>query len=158
MGQYSETHTKPRHVIVKYLNYADKNAIMQKFCRSHSLTVDGAKLLLFADYSMEVMKQRKAFSSICSTLHNNQIRFSLAYPAILRIQTHDGEHLTFTTPEEVENYITTRGTEMEHSNTAEDPPLTPSAPNAPPKHQRSPTKPPYKRSRFTNQEDRSGNC
>lgn len=56
---------------------------------------------------MEVMKQRKAFSPICSTLHHNQIRFSLAYPAILRIQTHEGEHLTFNTPEEVEHYVAT---------------------------------------------------
>lgn len=28
IGQFSETRAKPRHVIVKYLNYADKNAIM----------------------------------------------------------------------------------------------------------------------------------
>lgn len=64
IGQYSDSCAKPSHVIVKYLNYADKNAIMQKSGRSCSLSVDGAKLLLFADYSVEVMNRRKAFSDM----------------------------------------------------------------------------------------------
>lgn len=158
MGQYSDTRAKPRHVIVKYLNYADKNAIMQKFRRTRSLVVDGAKLLLFADYSIEVMKQRKAFSSVCSTLHRTQTRFSLAYPAVLRVQTSEGEQLTFHTPEEAETYLTNRSSEMEHSAATEGSPSSSSQhAYGPPKHPRSPTKPPYKRSRSTNQEDHSGN-
>lgn len=92
---------------------------MQKFSRTCSLSVDGAKLLLLADYSIEVIKQRKVFLPVCLTLHNNQIVFSLAYPAVLRIQTHKGEHLTFTTPDKAENYINALGTEMEHINSAE---------------------------------------
>lgn len=75
---------------------------MQKFLHTRSLSVDGSRLLLFAEYSMEVMKQRKALSLICTSLYNNQIKFSLAYPALLRIQTHAGEHRTFTSPEEAE--------------------------------------------------------
>ena len=156
IGQYSESHVKPRHVIVKYLNYADKAAIMQKFRRTRTLSVDGARLLLFAVYSVEVMKQRKAFSAICTTLHNAQIRFSLAYPALLRVQTQDGEQVTFATPDEAESYVNTLGTDMDLANSAENSssPQAPSSSTLP--KQSSLTKPPYKRIRVTQKEDRSG--
>lgn len=156
IGQYTETRIKPRHVIVKYLNYADKNAIMQRFRRSRSLTVDGAKLLLFADYSVEVMNKRKAFSPICSILYNNQLRFSLVYPATLRVQTHDGEQLTLTTPDEAEKFVSTLDTEMEHNSTEDYATTSGTPPSSSAKPQRSPTKPPYKRLRAAQKEDRSG--
>lgn len=74
IGQRTEQCAKPRAVIVKYLYYADKHAILQKFCIKRTLSIDGADLL-FTDYSIEVMKQ--AFSSICLTLFNNHVKFTL---------------------------------------------------------------------------------
>lgn len=49
-------------------NYADKRTIFQKYRHVCNLSVDNHHFLLFADYSIEVMRQRKAFSSVCSTL------------------------------------------------------------------------------------------
>lgn len=44
----------PRPVIVRYLNYLDRVALLQSFHNSKALQVDGHKLLMFADYSQEV--------------------------------------------------------------------------------------------------------
>lgn len=155
IGQYMESRTKPRHVIVKYLNYADKTAIMQAFRRTRSLSLDGSKLLLFADYSIEVMKQRKAFSAICTTLHRDQVKFSLGYPATLRIQTKSGEHLTFSSPEEADRYLASADAGMDHTNSAEDSSSSPATSSTSRKQPGSPIKQPYKRSRVAHRTDPS---
>lgn len=97
---------------------------MQKFCCSRTLPIEGADLL-FADYSIEVMKQRKAFSSICSNLYSNHIKFTLAYPAVLHILSPTGEHLTFSSPADVQYYINNPSdVDTEHNNPADSSPST----------------------------------
>lgn len=71
----------------------------------HAWTQGTQHKLLFADYSINVMCQCKAFSSVCSTLHTNHVKFVLAYPVILNIQPATGERLSFTSPLEAENYL-----------------------------------------------------
>lgn len=88
----------PRPIIVKYLNYVDRLTILQKFRAQNSLEIDGYKLLLFADYSAELSKKRRAFTSICTQLHNKKIKFALTYPAVLRITTTDGQQHPFDGP------------------------------------------------------------
>lgn len=149
VGQPAESRSKPRPVIVRYLNNADKQAILQNFHRQCNLSVDDHSLLLFADYSVEVMRRCKAFSEICSSLFNNHIKFTLAYPAILHIQPASGERVSFTSPSEAEHYLnTTQPSDMEQKD--------PSASGQSSLHrksplssrsQQSPQKPPHKRVR-----------
>lgn len=80
----------PRQVIVKYLNNGNKAAIMQKFCSKHNLKIEGTILLIFADYSIELSKKRKLFSKVCTQLYHKQIRFSLAYPAVIHVSLPNG--------------------------------------------------------------------
>lgn len=61
--------------------------------------------MVFADYSQEVSRKRKAFSPICVALHNKQVRYMLLYPALLSVQGPSGEKLTFTTPEDDEQFV-----------------------------------------------------
>ncbi|XP_056416052.1 uncharacterized protein LOC130357385 [Hyla sarda] len=50
---------KPRQVILKYLDFTDKVAILQAFRqRRDPLVFDGAMLLLFGDFSAEVSRKR----------------------------------------------------------------------------------------------------
>lgn len=80
----------PRQVIVKYLNYSDKAAILQKFSSKKYLQIEGSELPIFADYSVELTRKRKLFSKFCMELHHNCVKFTLAYPAVLSLQTPDG--------------------------------------------------------------------
>lgn len=158
IDQHTEQRAKPRPVIVRYLNYADKNAILQKFRCSHTLSVEGADLLLFGDYLIEVMRQCKAFSSICSTLYSSHIKFTLAYPAVLHIQSPTGEHLTFSSPADAEQYINNPSDmDTEVNNSAETLSTVGKSSRASSRKQHSPEKPAYKRGRFANQAKGSEN-
>lgn len=95
-------------MIVRYLNYVDRQKILQQFRLTSPLRVEGHKLVIFADYSAEVSRKRRAFSNVCSMLHNNKVRFTLAYPVALRITTPEEHQQTFTDPEEAETFLNTR--------------------------------------------------
>lgn len=77
-----------------------------------------SSLLLFADYSAELSKKRKLFTPLCSVLHNKKVRFALAYPAILRVTTADGQQHSFDDPEEAEIFINSLGEQPEAQHTA----------------------------------------
>lgn len=94
----------PRQTIVKYLHYPDKTEILARFKGKKRLTFEGHNLLLFADYSVEVTRKRKLFSPICTTLFEKHVRFSLAYPAVLRFTSKEGRQLTFKDPEDAKHY------------------------------------------------------
>lgn len=80
----------------------DKANILQKFRSQWNLTIEGVVLLIFADYSAELTKQRKMFSKICTQLFHKNIKFTLAYPATLHLQTPEGTQRTFEDPTEAE--------------------------------------------------------
>lgn len=70
--------------------------------------MEGIKLLLFADYSQEVFKKRKTFSQLCASLHHKRVKFNLSYPAILHVQTPQGERVSFASLAETERYVSTK--------------------------------------------------
>lgn len=47
------------------------------------------------DYSIEVSKKQKAFQHICIGLYQQQIKFTLAFPAVLRLKAPSGDQLIF---------------------------------------------------------------
>lgn len=80
----------PRPVIVRYLNYVDRQQILQQFRATSPLQIKGHKLLIFVDYWVEVSRKRRHFANVWSRLHNNKVRFTLAYLAILQVTTPEG--------------------------------------------------------------------
>lgn len=91
-----------RPSIAKFVNYADTAQILQRFHNQRELMIEEHSLLLFADYSIEVSRKRKAICQICSALHEKQIKFFLAYPAILHLTSQSIKHHTFHDPSEAE--------------------------------------------------------
>ncbi|XP_069821038.1 zinc finger protein 850-like [Dendropsophus ebraccatus] len=80
------TNLRPRQVIVRYLDYTDKTAILRAFKQQNQpILYKGHKLLIFADYSAEVS---------CSILHKKQMKFALMYPATLKVFHPDGITMT----------------------------------------------------------------
>ncbi|KAG8551097.1 hypothetical protein GDO81_018460 [Engystomops pustulosus] len=105
-GTTTEAAQRPRQVIAKYLNYADKEEILRAYRNLRApLFIRGQKVLLFADFSVAVMRKRKLFSPLCSSLAAKNARFQLAYPALLRIKTQDGVQHEFNDPSEAESFV-----------------------------------------------------
>lgn len=92
-------------MIARYLNFNDKNTVIQKFRTQRDLTIEGQSLLLFSDYSAEVSRKRKLFTPICATLFQNKIKFTLPFPAVLHLAAPDGRQYTFYTVEEIEPFM-----------------------------------------------------
>lgn len=90
---------RPRPVIMRYLDYCDKEAILRAYrARRGPLRIKGQVILLFADYSAQVAKLRREFSGLCSALYRCQIKFQLQYPATLRVAMPDGTSAVFSDP------------------------------------------------------------
>lgn len=84
IGTPNDRHT-PDPVIVRNLNYTNRVNILRSFRNSKSFQLDSHKLL-FADYSQEVSRRRKAFHPIFKALFQKGVKFTLAYqlPCILQ--------------------------------------------------------------------------
>lgn len=99
---------KPRPVIIRYLDFADRRLLLQTFRAQQRLTAGGYDVLLFADYSPALAQKRRKFSDICKFLHDRHLKFSLAYPATLRVQDQEGRVLIFSSAEEANDYFRNR--------------------------------------------------
>lgn len=90
--QYFDSRSKPRPVIVRYLNYSDKHAILERCWQARNLLVNDHPLLLFADYSDAPVQD---IFVCCCTLYRYHTKFTLEYPAFLHIQPSMGTSYTF---------------------------------------------------------------
>lgn len=129
LGPQNSDRNSPRPVLAKY---QDKSSILQQFRRAGQLDIEGNSLLVFADYSQEVSRKRKAFSPICAALPNKQIRFMLLYPAILNVHAPSGEKLTFTTPADAEKFVESIPKAPRHASQNTGPPSTHKGETTPP--------------------------
>lgn len=105
LGPPQQDRQTPRPVIVRYLNYADRQLILQQFRNRAELQIEGNTLLLFVDYSADVSRRRRAFSTICTKLHRDKIRFMLLYPATLKITEPGRQQHLFSDPIEAASYL-----------------------------------------------------
>lgn len=76
---------RPRVVIFKSLSFVHKEAIWAASRKCKDIRWNGARLLIFQDYSSEVTRARKEFAVICSRLIAEGRKFALLYPARLRL-------------------------------------------------------------------------
>uniref|UniRef100_A0A8C5PCI5 Uncharacterized protein n=1 Tax=Leptobrachium leishanense TaxID=445787 RepID=A0A8C5PCI5_9ANUR len=89
--------TRPRTVIFKLLNFMDKTNILQAYRKAGALDYQGTTLRLFQDFSASLAARRRAFAPVCTKLAAANIRFTLQYPARLRVHLH-GQVTFYDTP------------------------------------------------------------
>uniref|UniRef100_A0A6I8QT02 L1 transposable element RRM domain-containing protein n=1 Tax=Xenopus tropicalis TaxID=8364 RepID=A0A6I8QT02_XENTR len=78
---------RPRQIIFKLLNYADKMNILAAYRKTKDLHYQDHHIMLFQDFSC------KEFSKVCQALINRNINFSLMYPAKLKIFLPSGTRI-----------------------------------------------------------------
>lgn len=79
--------------LMKYLHWAVKERLLRAFQQNRDLQVNGAKILIFQDFSALVTQKIKAFVPVCQALAERNVRFQLLYPAKLKIWDPDLPHL-----------------------------------------------------------------
>lgn len=72
-----------------------------------SLDYKGSEVHIFGDYSAEVARKRAAFTPIKAQLKKAGLRFSLLFPAKLRVNINGAKH-EFNTPVEAAAFLEAR--------------------------------------------------
>lgn len=105
----SATLTRNRPVIAKYFHFQDKEAILRAYRRVKELKIESNKILIFQDYSAALSQKRREFSPICKELIQRNIRFTMMYPAKLKI-TYEGAPRILETLQEAQEFLSTMDT------------------------------------------------
>lgn len=65
---------------------------------------DRIRVSFFNDYSVAVVKKRKAFDEVKSCLRRKNVDYALSYPATLKLSVN-GKEKQFNTPEAAATYV-----------------------------------------------------
>ncbi|KAL0199037.1 hypothetical protein M9458_007577, partial [Cirrhinus mrigala] len=95
---------RPRPVLIKLHNFADKQRIMSAIKTKRYLEVDGQKVFIQQDFSSAVKEKRRSFNKSCEMLIKRGIRFTMRFPAVLCI-TYDGQKHSFHCPREAQAFL-----------------------------------------------------
>lgn len=87
----------PRTMVIRLLNYRDRDAILQAARIKGSLKINNASVSLFPDYSPAVRASRAKYQHIKLKLREKTIQYSMLFPATLRV-VHQGQVHFFQTP------------------------------------------------------------
>lgn len=91
----------PRPVIVRFHSFLERERVLAatraKARQDGGLQWGDSKLSLFPDMTKDVVEKRKQFADARRKLHELDVRFTLAYPAVLRF-TWKGERVSFADP------------------------------------------------------------
>ena len=87
----------PRPLLLKFLNFTDKAAALQKAREKGDIFYNGSRISLYPDFSPKLSKRRAEFTPIKRNLLRGRIKYALLYPARLRIMTTEGPQF-FDTP------------------------------------------------------------
>lgn len=91
---------KPRIILARIHHFQDKELILCRG-RQQPLEYKGSKVLIFPDYTSEVMAQRRAFRDVMQALRDRGVKHTLRYPTRLHVYSWDGEAPTiFADPDE----------------------------------------------------------
>lgn len=94
--------SRPRMIIARVHLTQEKEKIL-RLGRQRSVEYEGNRILIFPDYSAEVMEQQRRFREVLQLLREKEIRHSLRFPAMLHID-HQGQVKTFNGPDEAQTF------------------------------------------------------
>uniref|UniRef100_H3AK62 L1 transposable element RRM domain-containing protein n=1 Tax=Latimeria chalumnae TaxID=7897 RepID=H3AK62_LATCH len=95
---------RPRQIIMCLLKYQTRELILRKAREKQNIVWENNKIAFFQDLSKEVQLKRKAFTESRCQLRILGVKYTMAYPATLRIQ-HKGIRHSFQSPHAVISYI-----------------------------------------------------
>jgi hypothetical protein len=97
----------PRHIIIKTTNTENKERILKALKEKKQITCKGKPIKITADFSMETLKARRAWSEIFLALNENNFNPRILYPAKLSFKI-DGAIKVFHDKQKLKQYVTTK--------------------------------------------------
>lgn len=96
----------PRTFILKLLNFRDRDLVLREARKIEILRHEGAELMIFPDYAVNTQKLWRSFDQVKLDLRNRKIKYSMLFPAQLRVQDGKTVHF-FTSPEDAFQWLET---------------------------------------------------
>lgn len=94
---------KSRAIIARIHYFQDKERIL-RLRQGRQLEYQGCKVLIFPDYTAEVIEQRRSFSEVMRSLRELKVGHTLRFPAKLCI-SHNGNTKMFVSPADAKLYV-----------------------------------------------------
>ena len=94
---------RPRVFIVRFHYLSDKERVLRGERDAQQLKYHGQNVYFFPDMTTNIAKKRASFAGVKRCLYEKQVRFSLLFPARLRVE-HRGEKRFFECPKEAQTF------------------------------------------------------
>ena len=108
-ASYNQNRSTPRHIIIRIPEIHHKNRILKVVREKKQITYKGKLIKITADFSMQTIKSRRAWSEIFQALKENNLQPRMMYPAKLSLKIN-GETRYFHDKEELGEFVTTNPT------------------------------------------------
>lgn len=94
----------PRPVLARLFNFRDRDVILQEARVAPPIRIDNSTITIYPDYTAAVAQRRRTFLAIKRDLRAKEIKYSMMFPAKLRVEA-EGKTWFFTTPEEAREWL-----------------------------------------------------
>lgn len=98
---------RDRHILVRFLKFGAREAVLRAAREKERVEWRGKRVSFFQDLSQDVIQRRKKFDRVKKQLQEKGLRYTMLYPAVLRVVADNTRH-TFTSPEEARSFISGR--------------------------------------------------
>lgn len=71
----------PRPILLKLLHYRDRDSILRLAREKKDVVLNGHKVSIYPDFSLDVQKRRLQFADIKRRLRNLNVPYSMLFPA-----------------------------------------------------------------------------
>ena len=97
-----------RPLIARFLNYRDRDLILQLFRTKGPFKFGNANISAYPDYTLEVQKKRATFMAVKKQLNSSNIKYALLFPAKLRVIADERVYF-FLSPEDAWTWLHAKG-------------------------------------------------
>lgn len=104
IGRLTNDSARPRVLIARIHHFPEKETIIRLARAQQPLRYEGARIYIYPDYPVEVMKKRQAFDGVLKKLRGSGVVYGLYYPARLRV-SHGSTDKSFLSPCEAERFV-----------------------------------------------------
>ena len=98
---------RPRSMLLKFLNYRDKESLLRKSREMGEVFFEGSKVSFYPDFSPQLQKRRAGFLEVKRKMQRAKLPYALLYPARLRVAAL-GMTLFFDKPEDAALWMETQ--------------------------------------------------
>ncbi|KAL7841818.1 hypothetical protein SRHO_G00255090, partial [Serrasalmus rhombeus] len=103
-GSRAAQSSSPRTILVRFLRYADRELILGAARKKRAILYNGCRLRFYADFSVEIIRQRRQFETVGRAFAQRNMFRGFAYPAKLRC-LHEGKIRLFDDPEKASAFL-----------------------------------------------------